>query len=159
MACRKAADSVEKLLLLLERTFGFSRITYLMAYCIYTATSAMIQDVKSGDIDAKAKMSTFLRALRIGVKSCPIVQRSIDIINNSLQSTSPELTSVNEHNGTDGHFRNYLPAFPYRDVRGDYANETHFGGMELDTFSLLDSFPENHIDNTVTTEWYWPNPA
>ena len=31
MACRKAADNLEKMLLLLENTFGFNRITYLMA--------------------------------------------------------------------------------------------------------------------------------
>ena len=45
-ACRSAANSIEKLLLLLEGTFGFTRVTYLIACCIYTGASAMIRGVK-----------------------------------------------------------------------------------------------------------------
>jgi hypothetical protein len=123
-----------------------------MAYCIYTAASAMIQDVKAGDVDAKAKMSTFIRALKGGVTTCPVVQRSIDIINNSLHNTPPEVLSTNDSTA-EGLMRNYLPAFPYRDVQVDYTNEANFGTMDLDAFSLLDCFPENHID-TVNSEWY-----
>jgi hypothetical protein len=149
MACRKAADSVEKLLLLLEKTFGFTRITYLMAYCIYTAASAMIQDVKAGDLDAHAKMDTFLRALNGGRTTCPVIQRSLDIINKSL-----EPKAANNIN-SEGLGRNYLPAFPYHDARKDFTNEETFGNIDLDGFSLLDSFPEYHIDN-ISAAWYWP---
>ncbi|CAK7221733.1 hypothetical protein SBRCBS47491_004627 [Sporothrix bragantina] len=89
-ACRQAADHLERLLLLLERTFGFRRITYLMAYCVYTGASVLVQDVKQGcDAAAAAKIQTFLRALRLGVASCPLVRRSLDIITASLGSTVP----------------------------------------------------------------------
>ncbi|CAK7216506.1 hypothetical protein SCUCBS95973_002821 [Sporothrix curviconia] len=88
-ACRQAADHLERLLLLLERTFGFRRITYLMAYCVYTGASVLVQDVKQGcDAAAAAKIQTFLRALRLGVASCPLVRRSLDIITASLGSTA-----------------------------------------------------------------------
>ena len=123
-----------------------------MAYCIYTAASATTQDVRAGDLDARANMSTFLRALTDGLKSCPVIQRSIDIINNSLHGVSPEPRSISENN-IDGFTRNYLPAFPYMQL--DYMNDAGIGNMELDT-SLLDSFPEDHIDSNVTSEWYWP---
>ena len=42
-ACREAADNIEKLLLLLEKTFGFTRISYLIAYCVYTGAAVMMQ--------------------------------------------------------------------------------------------------------------------
>jgi len=158
-ACRKASDSVERLLLLLEKTFGFTRITYLMAYCIYTAASAMIQDVKAGDVDASAKMGTFLRALKGGITTCPVVQRSIDIINNSLHTEAPGFPSADDSTSAESLMtRNYLPAFPYRDAQVDYTNEANFGSMDLDAFNstLLDCFPENHLDN-VTSEWYLPS--
>src|SRR3954447_12004114 len=89
IACRNAANSIEKLLLLLEGTFGFTRITYLIAYCIYTGASAMLQGVKSGDSEASTRMETFLRALNTGVQSCPILQRSLDIINASMNIPIP----------------------------------------------------------------------
>ena len=55
----------------------------------------------------------------------------------------------------EGPGRNYLPAFPYRDVQVDYTNVGDFAIMDLDSFSLLDCFPENHIMEG-TSEWYNP---
>ncbi|KJR88101.1 uncharacterized protein SPSK_07014 [Sporothrix schenckii 1099-18] len=88
--CRDAADQLERLLLLLERTFGFHHITYLMAYCVYTGASVLVQDMKQSrhrrrqDTAAASKIQTFLRALRQGMASCPLVRRSLDIITASL---------------------------------------------------------------------------
>jgi len=110
----------------------------------------MIPDVKAGDLEAEAKMRTFRRALNGAITSCPIVQRSIDIINNSLQSDSSSLGPTKENTG-DG-TRNYLPAFPYQ---SKYSDEPMFGNVDLDT-SLLESFPENYIDNAMASGWYWP---
>jgi hypothetical protein len=114
----------------------------------------MIQDVKACDLDASAKMGTFLRALKGGVTTCLVVQRSLDIINNSLQTPLAELpSSINDT--AEG--RNYLPAFPYRDAQVDYTNVGDFATIDLDSFSLLDCFPENHIMDG-TGEWYIPPP-
>lgn len=155
-ACRKAADNLETLLLLLEKTFGFNRITYLMSYCIYTAASVMIKDVKAGDLEANDKMKTFLRALKQGTITCPLTQRSLDIINNNLQFKTPRRPSLNGIPTTEGiEMANYLPAFPYLglDVRTESLDRNPTG-MDLDGFSLLDSFPEQHID-AATGEWYF----
>lgn len=156
IACRTAADNLEKLLLLLEKTFGFTRITYLMSYCIYTAASVMIKDVKAGDLQANETMQTFLRALKQGIKTCPLIQRSLDIINNSLQSKTPKLASLNDIFTAEGiATANYLPAFPYLDVgfTNQFTADRNATGIDLDGFSLLDSFPEQHI-NIETGEWY-----
>ncbi|KAL1843762.1 hypothetical protein VTK73DRAFT_2736 [Phialemonium thermophilum] len=175
-ACRRAAHSLEKLLLLLERTFGFDRVTYLMGYCIYTGASVLIHDVKTGDVDAGRKMETFLRALRHSSTTMPVLQRSLSIINNCLEmgvstyapgSSSNNGSSISGSSGSEPPVEsssdalatmtgNYLPAFPYLDLHvGAEAGGSamDLSGMNLDGFSLLDSFPENHI-STTTAEWY-----
>lgn len=83
-ACRNAAIQIEKLLRLLEATFGFGRITYLMAYCIYIAASIFVSDIKNDNAEGCWRMDTLLRALTHGSATSPILQRSIDIIVNSL---------------------------------------------------------------------------
>lgn len=158
--CRAASDSIEKLVLLLEKTFGFSRITYLMAYCIYTAASVMMQDVKKGDFEAHVKMQTFLQALRQGITTCPVVQRSLDIITNGLRSESMTVPLASCEVPTDQSTmaRNYLPAFPYRDLDVDCGVDFGQSSMDLDGFSLLDCFPEVQYDNMGTGgEWFLPS--
>lgn len=157
-ACRGAAECMEKLLLLLEKTFGFTRITYLIAYCIYTGASALVHDVRAGDVDASFKMETYFRALKQGQRTCPLLQRSQEIISNGLRPEAPQYTSAPGGDAADsgGLFaRSYLPAFPYRDLQLDLNEASNLGGMDLDTFSLLDSYPENHINNGIGG-WYMP---
>ncbi len=116
----------------------------------------MIQDVKAGDVAASSKMNTFLRALTGGITTCPVVQRSLDIINNSLHSKTPTFTMGGEQRNDESLLtRNYLTAFPYQEAPVDFAEANTLGSMDLDAFSLLDCFPENHMDN-VGTEWYLP---
>jgi hypothetical protein len=159
-ACRRASDSIEKLVLLLEKTFGFTRITYIMAYCIYTGASIMMQDVKRGDVEANIKMQTFLHALRQGITTCPVVQRSLDIITNGLRSDNMAAVPALSDSQAPGESLaacNYLPAFPYRDLDIDYTGDTNSKGMDLDGFSLLDCFPENHFDSMdVRGAWFAP---
>ena len=123
-----------------------------MAYCIYTGASAIIQDVKSGNPEASSNMTTFIRALQGGLATCPAMQRSLDIIINSLQKPSAtELQPTKE--STDGLSQNYLPAFPNHDPQIDLGSRANLGTMDLDAFSFLDCFPENHVD-MEPGEWY-----
>lgn len=92
--CRFEAEQTEKLLLLLEKTFGFTRLTYLMAYCAYTSASITLQDYRAGLPDAQRRMQTFLRALTAALTTCPVLQRSIDIINNALNERPPAPAST-----------------------------------------------------------------
>ncbi|OAA66455.1 Transcription factor [Niveomyces insectorum RCEF 264] len=221
-ACRQASDDMEPLLLLLGRTFGYTRITYLVAYCIYTGASVIVSDVRSGDAAAARSIQTFLHALTEGRASCPLVERSIDIINSGLQiddaavppapsapapapppvaagqldrvgghvavetdtvaapgtqqdtivvATVPSDPNVHDpgnghahnhghHDMADMHMhmqmhRNYLPAFPYRDLPTDGTSELAYADISDDLFSMLNSFPESQYDST-SGEWYMP---
>lgn len=159
-ACKDAAESIEKLLIFLENTFGFTRITYLMAYCVYTAASAIVQDVRSGDSIARNRMNTFLRALKGSCTTCPVVQRSIDIIMNSIKN--PDLTGEFSNNQREVKCPSstginsapaYLPAFPHHEWQAGSTDPAAFEIMDTDVLSLLDCFPENHIDIGIT-DWY-----
>lgn len=124
-----------------------------MAYCIYTGASVLVPDVNAGDHDAKSKINTFLRALKGGLKTCPIVQRSIDIINIGLKPAGHSKTVDANDLGPDTAVCNYLPAFPYGDNQLDASDENYFNMADGDAFTLLDSFPDHHIDATMG-EWY-----
>ena len=103
-----------------------------------------------GDLEATLKMENFLRALREGIKACPIVQRSLDIITKGLNTESRAIHSNKEDSMVGESFpRNYLPAFPTPDMSGaiDLAEVDNVTGMDLDGFSFLDCFPEDNLDN------------
>lgn len=150
---------MEQLLLLFEKTFGFDNLTYLMAYCIYTGATALLQDVKAGNADAFAKMQTFTRALKTGLKKCPLLQRSLENIEKGLQSTMrPQVPPRASQTPPDPSINSYtfIPAFPYHDSMGpgSYGMGTGLGYADA-TSSMLDCFPEIHMDNS---DW-WPPPV
>lgn len=120
----------------------------------------MMQEVKTGDLEASVKMQTFLNALRQGITTCPIVQRSLDIITEGLRSDSLSSAPSRANNtGVDEGLmpRNYLPAFPYRGFDMYNAVDTSLGGVDLEDFSMLDSFPENHFDTlNGSGAWFMP---
>ncbi|KAK6078799.1 Nitrogen assimilation transcription factor nirA 3 [Seiridium cupressi] len=159
-ACRQAADSAERLLILFERTFGFTKLSYLSAYCIYTSASVMVQDAKAGDALASRKTETFLRALNVAAKTCQLIQRSLDIITNSLNAEGTRPAAVGKSNQTSENNllnRQYLPAFLYRDAQINFPSTSNVGGMDIDASSLLDCFPEQHMENSSTRNWYLPS--
>lgn len=148
---------MEKLLLLIEGTFGFENITYLMAYCVYTGASALLRDARNGNAEAATKVQTFTRALQVGSVKCPLLERSLGIINKGLRPPPTRTVPLDDSQGMmsspTGH--NFIPAFPYFGVTGaDSSNSTTEPfGMNTATFSMLDCFPEAHMD---FTEWYTP---
>lgn len=146
-ACREAADSIEKLLRHFEGTFGFTHITYLMAYCVYTGASTTVQNVTDGNSDA---IETYIRALRGSCKTCPGVQRSLDIIQqrkDNLAQQSMTTLQMEEHS------QHYLPAFPqygpYDGYTDGYSGEDH----QFGAFNMLECFPEAHL-HQGSGDWY-----
>lgn len=147
-------------MLLLERTYGCGKLSYLSAYCVYTSASVMVQDAKAGDVLASRKTETFLRALNTAAKTCELIQRSLDIITNSLNAEPPPPRSLpvgpNQTSGDSLSNRQYLPAFLYRDTQINFASTSNIGsGMDVDASSLLDCYPEQHMEHS-TSDWYLP---
>ena len=147
-------------MLLFESTFSFTQITYLMAYCIYTAASVTMQDIKTGDEGAQSKMQTFLKALQEGITTCPIVQRSLDIITDGLRgplSAPSQSQPSGVLTGSLYQERNYLPAFPYPNMDTDHSMYTSHGAADTDNFPLLDCFPETLYDGLGSeSDWFFP---
>ncbi|ETS77652.1 hypothetical protein PFICI_09714 [Pestalotiopsis fici W106-1] len=159
-ACRQAADSAEKLILLQERTHGLPKLSFLSAYCIYTAASVLVQDAKAGEPVASRRINTFLRTLATPAKTCTLMQRSMDIITSSLNSEAATPLPVTKSEQTSDNnplTRQCLPAFLYQDTHLDYAAGPNVGGMDLDASSLLDCYPEQHMESSSSTgNWYMP---
>lgn len=138
-----------------------------MAYCIYTGASTIIPDVKLGDVVARASMNTFLRALKGGCTTCPVVQRSINIIMNSLEEdgmalndddiTQLQANPAIDDSNTANLARNYPPAFPHNDWQFGTGFDPVGSSslMDSDALFLLECFPENHI-GSGGSEWYMP---
>lgn len=82
-ACRTAADSIESLISLLVTTFGVGYISYIQAYCIYTAASVLVPDANAGVSIAATRLHILLDVLRGGLTTCPVFKRSLDIINHN----------------------------------------------------------------------------
>lgn len=162
-SCISAAQSIEKLVLLLDTTFGLENITYLMGYCIYTGASAVLEDAKRRNQgSAHPVLRTFLRALNTGMRRCPLLQRSLNIIARSLSHVSSEqqhmqsstLQDPGQHTATTAeeannvYMNSYIPAFPYLDPEMSFglSMNSHPSDMSMNSLATLDCFPEMWLD-------------
>lgn len=136
-----------------------------MGYCIYTGASAILEDAKNGKGTANTTLRTFLRALNTGMRRCPLLERSINIIVKSLNR--PATGALHPQNGSSG-FQNgggrhnpshevdmtsvptngYIPAFPYLGSSADmnFDVDDFFSGGEVGSMAMLDCFPEMQMD-------------
>lgn len=149
--CISASQSIEKLVLLLESAFGLENITYMMGYCIYTGASAILEDARYHRGTADATLRTFLRALNSGMRRCPLLERSLNIVVKGLNSDMEPDSSVLNHQGQPDVSSlgsiNYIPAFPYLDQPAGFEIDAHLGGMGMDSMSMLDCYPEMQLDH------------
>lgn len=129
-------------------------MTYLMAYCVYTGASTTVQDVRDGDNSALEKIQTYIRALTGSCKTCPGVQRSLDIIQNSITNLTndAQLTLTRPEQLTT-----FLPAFPRSDLPSTTIQGNDDELYNFDAFAMLECFPEEHFDQ-LGSDWYFPSP-
>ena len=148
--CLEASRSIEKLVVLLETTFGLENITYLTGYCIYTGASAILDDVtNSGHGSAHPVLSTFLRALNAGMKRCPLLERSLNIIIKGLnRSSTTQQAILGDTNPQEAILPStWIPAFPYFDpgYSIDFNMTPFFEGNRVGSMTALDCFPETQL--------------
>lgn len=138
--CRKAAAEVEHLLLLLDTSIGLTHVTYIMAYCAYIAATVAMLDLYDGVEGSHAQVNTFLRALYGLRKSCPGIQRSIDIIIKGFNYSRPTNPSALNQSAPDGKSdqRDPLPAFPIN----EYLETDDWNAISQNTlpFGSLDPY-------------------
>ena len=157
--CNSAAQGIEKLVLLLESTFGLENITYLMGYCIYTGASVVLEDARNSNQGTEHPvLRTFLRALNSGMQRCPLIEKSLTIIIKSLHRASrDQLSTILTHGqdsfhaplSADGWPTNpFIPAFPFPEstMTPDLNKIAYSGGNTINSVALLDSFPEMYLD-------------
>lgn len=67
------------------RSFNYKNQTYLLSYCVYTAATIEVTQMKQGDSGAAERLETTLRMLETEAEQTPGIQKSIIIITNQLQ--------------------------------------------------------------------------
>jgi hypothetical protein len=90
---------VNDLFVLYGKTYGYNVMTYLVSYCVYTAATINVHDIKSANPDisrnAVSRLSVSLRVLEAEAKQTPGIRRSIDIIKSQLRTwKSDDYTSA-----------------------------------------------------------------
>lgn len=86
--CTEEATKVNEFFRQYERAFNFQNQTYLVSYCVYTAATIDIQQIRHEDpvlaTAATNRLSTTLKMLESEAKQTPGIKRSIDIIKSHL---------------------------------------------------------------------------
>lgn len=122
--CTEEASKVNEFFRQYGRTFNFQNQTYLVSYCVYTAATIDIQQIRHEDpalaTAAATRLSTTLKMLESEARQTPGIKRSIEIIKSHLtqlteqtpgyaepqskaairQHSIPESVSVSEHSGS-----------------------------------------------------------
>lgn len=93
--CVETANTIHDMFLLYSETFNLSRMTYLISYCVYSAATVDVGEMRSpiqADREAAAaRLGVSLRILESEARQTPGVRRSIDIIKRQLRTWVPVL--------------------------------------------------------------------
>lgn len=81
--------------LLYSKIFNMNRMTYLISYCVYSAATVDVEEMRSpaqlNREAAAARIGVSLRILESEARQTPGVRRSIDIIKCQLRTWTPTL--------------------------------------------------------------------
>lgn len=150
--CRQAAFDIETLLRLSVKSFGVDHITYLQAYCIYTGASVLVRDVKAGNELARVKLDNLLTALRGGLTTCPILRRSIDIVERGLANREGRGSSRPHDTNTTSLPRHMAATQPTSSVRDPNLQWRTTGVPDWS----IDSASAPAIQHTMDPQAVWP---
>lgn len=123
-----------------------------MAYCTYTAATIAVEDLNEGAVGALEGVKTFIRALEGAKVTCPVVQRSLDIIQKSIgQNSTEQLPIMTLPSGgppQETYAHNIMPAFPYQQMPLDFSGRPEmFAGIDpAVSSSMLNSYPQHYLD-------------
>lgn len=101
--CTEEATKVNEHFRRYGQTFHFQNQTYLVSYCVYTAATIDIQQIRHEDTSlataAATRLATTLKMLESEARQTPGIKRSIDIIKSHLaqqhdSEKPPKLQSV-----------------------------------------------------------------
>ena len=101
--CVEETSKIKEFLRAHHRTFNFKIQTYLVSYCVYTAATIDIYDIKSDDDTAAAaaaeRLAITLKMLESEAAQTPGIKRSIDIIKAQLRTYSEPTQYPPQTNG------------------------------------------------------------
>lgn len=94
--CTESASKVNEFFRQYGRTFNFQNQTYLVSYCVYTAATIDIQQIRHEDPSlasaAANRLSITLKMLESEARQTPGIKRSIEIIKSHLTQVTEQLS-------------------------------------------------------------------
>ena len=91
--CVETAITIHGMFLLYSKTFDLSKMTYLISYCVYSAATVDVEEMRSpiqvNRESAALRLGVSLRILENEARQTPGVRRSIDIIRRQLRTWAP----------------------------------------------------------------------
>ncbi|KAF2160104.1 hypothetical protein M409DRAFT_29401 [Zasmidium cellare ATCC 36951] len=91
--CINSAQTVHDMFIVYGRTFHWKKMSYLVSYCVYTAATVQVHEMRSTDMrrrqDATKRLAMLLQILESELRQTPGIRRSIDIIKRQLRSWTP----------------------------------------------------------------------
>lgn len=91
--CSNSAQRVHDMFIVYGKTFHWRKMTYLVSYCVYTAATIQVHEMRSTDMqrrqDATKRLAVLLQILESESRQTPGIRRSIDIIKRQLRSWTP----------------------------------------------------------------------
>lgn len=110
--CVRSAQSVHNMFVVYGRTFQWRKMTYLVSYCVYTAATVDVHEMKSLDTqrrqEATKRLAVSLQILESESRQTPGIRRSIDIIKRQLRTWTPSRTQEHQNSSTANTARSEL---------------------------------------------------
>jgi hypothetical protein len=153
--CTEVATKVNEHFRRYGQTFNFQNQTYLVSYCVYTAATIDIQQIRHEDASlasaAATRLSTTLKMLESEARQTPGIKRSIDIIKSHLAQQDNGKPPDPQHFSSDGAQTKleavppalslHIPTCPHPSYPIDSALATSSPYNRLE--SPLGQFPQN----------------
>ncbi|KAJ5280484.1 hypothetical protein N7478_005856 [Penicillium angulare] len=156
--CTEEATKVNEHFRRYGQTFNFQNQTYLASYCVYTAATVDIQQIRHEDTylatAAATRLSVTLKMLESEARQTPGIKRSIDIIKSHLTRQQESETNPDPHSFSPGGTRVKLETIPQPLSLQipNYSNATYTLDSGLETASPhsqlegpLCQFPRNTV--------------
>ncbi|GAB7336650.1 hypothetical protein MBLNU13_g10334t2 [Cladosporium sp. NU13] len=110
--CVSTANTIHDMFMLYSKTFNLSRMTYLISYCVYSAATVNVDQMRSPDLQdreaAAARLGVSLKILEREARQTPGVRRSIDIIRRQLRTWTPAPGAMRNDSGSYQHNTNTI---------------------------------------------------
>lgn len=162
--CSSSAQTVHDMFIVYGKTFHWRKMSYLVSYCVYTAATVQVYEMRSADLhrrqDATKRLAVLLQILEGESRQTPGIRRSIDIIKRQLRSWTPNKAPEVSHSREMPHLANEQTSSqiehsvpPVDQTTQGLANSGAFASNTMATSGACPIQPPTNSSNTWNTQY------